>query len=147
VLLVLALLGGGLVCLLVINTTLGATSFQIDHLQHAVNARLLQAQQLQNQLARDESDAKIEQEACHLGMRPRQRLEFLDLRTQRFRSSTPVTPSPAWCAPAAPAARAAQNAHSKRTAHPRRTGPASRTGHSTRAGRPAKTARSAGAVR
>lgn len=97
VLLVLSLLGGGLICLLVINTTLGGTSFQIDHLQQSVNARELQAQQLQNQLAADESDARIRQEACQLGMRPRQQLEFLDLGTHRLRASAPVAASPAWC--------------------------------------------------
>jgi hypothetical protein len=97
VLLVLSLLGGGLICLLVINTTLGATSFEIDHLQHAANAKVLQAQQLQNQLANDESDAKIKQEACSLGMRPPDRLEFLDLRTHRLRASTSATVSAAWC--------------------------------------------------
>jgi len=118
VLLVLALLGGGLICLLVINTTLGSASFQIDHLQQSANAKALQAQQLQNQLARDESDTRIEQEACRLGMRPRQRLEFLDLRTHQMRSSTPVTPSPAWCAPSI---RTGHTAHSARTAGTGRT--------------------------
>jgi hypothetical protein len=97
VLLVLAMLGGGLICLLVINTTLGATSFQIDHLQQVASARQLQAQLLQNQLAADESDATIQREACQLGMRPRQELEFLDLRTHRLRSSASVAASVAWC--------------------------------------------------
>jgi hypothetical protein len=97
VLLVLSLLGGGLISLLVINTTLGATSFEIDHLQHSVNTKTLQVEQLKNQLATDESDSKIEQEACLLGMRPQQRLEFLDLRTHRLRSSSSVAASPAWC--------------------------------------------------
>jgi hypothetical protein len=105
VLLVLSLLGGGLICLLVINTTLGATSFQIDHLQQAASAKELQAQQLQNQLATDESDAKIQQEACRLGMRPRQQLEFLDLRTHRLRASASVDASPAWCPRTSQAAR------------------------------------------
>jgi len=105
VLLVLSLLGGGLICLLVINTTLGATSFEIDHLQQSANAKALQAQQLQNQLATDESDAKIQQEACSLGMRPRQQLEFLDLRTHRLRASASVASSPAWCPRTSQAAR------------------------------------------
>jgi hypothetical protein len=75
ILLVLALLGGGLICLLVINTTLGATSFQIDHLQQEVNARMLQAQLLQAQIA---------QEARNLGMRPERQPEWLNLRTHRL---------------------------------------------------------------
>jgi hypothetical protein len=101
ILLVLALLGGGMVCLLLINTTLGSTSFEIDKLQQAASARSLQEQQLQQQLAADESPAKIEQEACALGMRPQQRLEFLDLRKHRV-ISQPAGQSgaatPAWCA-------------------------------------------------
>ena len=97
VLLVLALLGGGLICLLVINTTLGATSFQIDRLQQSANASTRQADELQQQLATDRSDARIEQEACSLGMRPQQQLEFLDLRTHRVQASGSVVATPAWC--------------------------------------------------
>jgi len=101
VLLVLALLGGGLICLLVINTTLGSTSFEIDKLQQAANARSLQEQQLQQQLAADQSPGRIEQEACALGMRPQQRLEFLDLRKHRVISQPAGqagAATPAWCA-------------------------------------------------
>jgi len=101
VLLVLALLGGGLICLLVINTTLGATSFEIDRLQQTANARSLQEQQLQQQLASDSTPARIEQEACALGMRPQQRLEFLDLREHRVlaqRAASISAATPAWCA-------------------------------------------------
>jgi hypothetical protein len=84
VLLVLAMLGGGLICLLVINTTLGATSFQIDHLQQAVNARALQARLLQEQIAEQRYPARIAQEARNLGMRPERRPEWLNLRTHRL---------------------------------------------------------------
>jgi hypothetical protein len=83
VLLVLGLLGGGLLCLLVVNTTLGASSFQIDNLQQTVNSQSLQAQLLQRQIATDEAPAQIAREACLLGMRPQQQLEFLDLRTHK----------------------------------------------------------------
>ncbi len=79
----LCLLGGGLICLLVINTTLGAASFEIDNLQHSANARILQEQALQLQIAGDESPAKIAREACLLGMRPQQQLQYLDLRTHK----------------------------------------------------------------
>jgi hypothetical protein len=97
VLLLLAMLGGGLVCLLVINTTLGASSFEIDRLQQSATARQLQVQQLQNQVATDQNDATIQREACRLGMRPQDNLEFLDLRTHRLKVSTPTVASPAWC--------------------------------------------------
>ncbi len=97
VLLLLAMLGGGLVCLLVINTTLGASSFEIDRLQQSAAARQLQVQQLQNQVAADQNDATVQREACRLGMRPQENLEFLDLRTHRLKVSTPTVASPAWC--------------------------------------------------
>ena len=69
VLLVLALLGGGLVCLLVVNTTLGASSFRISQLQ-SDNANLsLQEQTLLGQVAKERSPQGIEERAYQLGMR------------------------------------------------------------------------------
>jgi hypothetical protein len=99
VLLVLSLLGGSLICLLVINTTLGAASFEIDRLQQSANARTLQEQQLQEQLASEQNIATIEHEACALGMRPEQRLEFLNLLTRRVYESSSGAGTPAWCSP------------------------------------------------
>jgi hypothetical protein len=89
ILLVLCMLGGGLISLLVINTTLGGASFQIDKLQQSANARELQVQRLEEQIATDEAPAKIAQEACLLGMRPQQQLAFLDLRTHKVLSQPP----------------------------------------------------------
>jgi hypothetical protein len=97
VLLVLSLLGGGLICLLVINTTLGAASFEIDRLQQSANARTLQEQQLQEQLASEQNLPAIEREACALGMRPQQRLEFLNPHTRRVYESPSGAATPAWC--------------------------------------------------
>jgi hypothetical protein len=91
ILLVLCMLGGGLICLLVINTTLGGASFQIDKLQQSANARELQVQRLEEQIAADEAPAKIAQEACLLGMRPQQRPSYLDLRTHKVLSQPPGT--------------------------------------------------------
>jgi hypothetical protein len=83
ILLLLGLLGGGLVCLLVINTTLAAASFQISDLQKG-NVELAQQQQaLQQQVASDESPATIEQRAYRMGMRPQSVLSFIDLKTGR----------------------------------------------------------------
>jgi cell division protein FtsL len=79
VLLVLGMLGGSLVCLLVINTTLGASSFEIDHLQQQVAARSLQVQSMQQQVAAEGSPQQIEQEAAALGMRGQAQMNFLDL--------------------------------------------------------------------
>jgi Tfp pilus assembly protein PilN len=84
VLLVLGLLGGGLVCLLVINTTLSTAQFQINQLQES-NATLSQQEQtLQQQIATDESPATIEQRAYKLGLRQEQHLTFLNPRTGRI---------------------------------------------------------------
>jgi hypothetical protein len=97
VLLVLALLGGGLICLLVINTTLGAASFEIQRLQQLANSRTVQEQQLQEQLSTDQNIATIQKEACALGMRPQQQLEFLDLRTHHVYESPSGAATPGWC--------------------------------------------------
>lgn len=83
-LLVLLLLGGGLICLLVINTTLGATSFRISKLQ-STNATLsTQEQALQQEIAAQRSPAQIARRAYALGMRVQATGNILDLRTHRF---------------------------------------------------------------
>jgi cell division protein FtsB len=80
-LLVLGLLGGGLVCLLVINTTLAAASFQITNLQQG-NATLSQQEQaLQQQIAKEQAPGTIARRAYQLGMRQQQHLTFLNART------------------------------------------------------------------
>ena len=83
VLLVLVLLGGGLICLLVINTTLGATSFRISRLQSTGAALATQEQALQQQIAAEQSPAQIARRAYQLGMRVQVNGNILDLRTHR----------------------------------------------------------------
>lgn len=83
-LLVLVLLGGGLVCLLVINTTLGATSFRISQLQSSNADLQTQEQVLQQQIAAELSPALIARRAYQLGMRVEQNGTILDLRTHRI---------------------------------------------------------------
>jgi hypothetical protein len=83
ILLLLGLLGGGLVCLLVINTTLAAASYRIDNLQRSNAAATQQVQDLQQQVASEQSPGSIEQRAVKLGMRPQQVLSFVDLKTGR----------------------------------------------------------------
>ena len=84
ILLVLGLLGGGLVCLLVINTTLAAGTFQINNLQRQNVTLTLQEQSLQEQVASEQSPARIEQEARALGMRQQQVLRFINAQTGRI---------------------------------------------------------------
>jgi hypothetical protein len=84
VLLVLGLLGGGLICLLVINTTLSTAQFRITHLQQSNATLSQQEQQLQQEIAKDAAPATIFSRAWKLGMRPQKRLQFLDVRTGRI---------------------------------------------------------------
>jgi len=83
-LLVLVLLGGGLICLLVINTTLGATTFRISQLQSRNATLQTQEQALQQQIAAERSPALIARRAYQLGMRVQPSGNILDLRTHRF---------------------------------------------------------------
>ncbi|MDR3032358.1 MAG: hypothetical protein LBV78_04500, partial [Kitasatospora sp.] len=84
VLLLIGLLGGGLVSLLLINTTLAEGSFQITAMQHK-NAELAQQEQaLQQQVVRQQAPATIAARARQLGMRPTGRLRFIDVKTGRL---------------------------------------------------------------
>jgi hypothetical protein len=91
IVLLLGLLGGSLVCLLVVNTTLAANSIQIDRLEQANSAGTQRIQQLQQEVAAEQSAAAIANEARKLGMRPERVPAFLDLRTHsRTVSSWPA---------------------------------------------------------
>jgi hypothetical protein len=83
ILLVLGLLGGGLICLLVINTTLAAASFRISALQQGNTQASQRVEELQQQVAAEQSPASIEQRALKLGLRMQPVLDFVDLRTGR----------------------------------------------------------------
>ena len=92
VLLLVGLLGGGLVSLLIINTTLAAGSFRITAMQHK-NADLAQQEQaLQQQIAQEQSPASIAVRARQLGMRPTGRLRFIDVKTGRIYSQPAHVP-------------------------------------------------------
>ena len=84
ILLLVGLLGGALVSLLVISTTLAQGSFRITSLQEQ-NAELArQAQILTNQVAQAGNPAAIAKEARLLGMRPNPHLGFIDLKTGKL---------------------------------------------------------------
>jgi hypothetical protein len=87
VMLVLGLLAGGLVCLLVVNTTLAANSIQINHLEQANAARTERIQQLQQEIAVSQSAAVIARQARKLGMRPEQVPAFVDLHHHALRAA------------------------------------------------------------
>jgi len=80
VFLVVGLLGGGLLCLLLINTILDTGSYQITQLQQENVTLAQQTQELQAQVAQEESPTVLAAKASLLGMHEPGRLYFLDLR-------------------------------------------------------------------
>jgi len=86
VFLVVGLLGGGLLCLLIINTILATGAFQITALQQGNVALAQREQALQAQVAAAESPGSLAHRAAALGMQVQPRLHFLDLRTGRLES-------------------------------------------------------------
>ena len=85
-LLLCVLLGGALVCALVISTTLAEGSFQITKLQQSNDALARQRQMLQEQVAAAQSAQVIESRALGLGMRPAGELRFLNLKTGKVQT-------------------------------------------------------------
>jgi len=84
ILLLVGLLGGALVCLLVISTTLAQGSFQITSLQEQNADLARQAQTLTNQVAQAGNPAVIAKEARQLGMRPNPHLGFIDVKSGKI---------------------------------------------------------------
>jgi cell division protein FtsL len=84
ILLLVGLLGGALVSLLVISTTLAAGSFRIANLKQQNADLARQEQQLADQVAQDSSPAQIAREAKGLGMRQNPYLRFIDLKTGKI---------------------------------------------------------------
>jgi len=84
ILLLVGLLGGALVSLLVISTTLAQGSFRITNLQEQ-NAELArQTQTLTNQVAQAGNPAVIAKEARQLGMRSNRHLGFIDVKSGKI---------------------------------------------------------------
>jgi hypothetical protein len=84
ILLLVGLLGGALVSLLVISTTLAQGAFQITNLQQE-NANLArQEQTLTNQVAQEGNPAVIAKEAEQFGMRQNPYLRFVDTKTGKI---------------------------------------------------------------
>jgi hypothetical protein len=92
VFLVVGLLGGGLLCLLMINTILATGAFQITALQQGNVALAQRVQTLQAQIAAEESPASLAHRAAALGMEIQPRLHFLNLRKRRLQSEPSQMP-------------------------------------------------------
>jgi hypothetical protein len=80
VFLVVGLLGGGLLCLLLINTILDTGSYQITQLQQQNVTLIQQTQELQARIAQEESPTVLAGRARQLGLQEPGLLRFLDLR-------------------------------------------------------------------
>ncbi len=92
VFLVVGLLGGALLCLLLINTVLATGSFQITGLQQS-NVTLAQRDQdLQARIAAEKSPAGLARRARQLGMVEPPLLHFLNLASGRIKSQRPKAP-------------------------------------------------------
>jgi hypothetical protein len=83
-LLLVGLLGGALVTLLVISTTLAEGSFQISNLQQQNTNLARQEQVLTEAVAQAQSPQQIAQEAERLGMRQDPVLKFINLKTGKI---------------------------------------------------------------
>src|SRR5947209_7693459 len=84
ILLLVGLLGGALVSLLVISTTLAQGAFRVTSLQEQ-NANLAREQQtLTNEVAQAGNPAVIASKAEQLGMRPNPHLGFIDPKTGKI---------------------------------------------------------------
>jgi hypothetical protein len=87
VLLLLGLLSGGLICLLVVHTTLDAASLSINTLQQRNATKAQRVQELQQQVAGERSPSVIAREAAALGMRPLQAPTYINLRTHKIETA------------------------------------------------------------
>ena len=90
ILLLVGLLGGALISLLVISTTLAQGSFRVTHLQEQ-NANLArQEQSLTSEVAQASNPAQIAQEAAKLGMVQNPNLKFVNLKTGKIVAGKPT---------------------------------------------------------
>jgi hypothetical protein len=90
---VVGLLGGGLLCLLLINTILATGSFQISALKQSNVMLSQQAQDLHAKIAAAEAPSSIARQARRLGMVQPGLLHFLNLTTGRVNSGPARMPA------------------------------------------------------
>jgi len=84
------LLGGGLICLLVVQTTFAAASIRISRLEQQNATQSQQVQELQQQVTVQQTASVLQREAVRLGMRPAQTLSFVDVRTHKIVTGSPA---------------------------------------------------------
>ena len=84
ILLLVGLLGGALVCLLVISTTLAEGSYRITGLQQQNASLAKQEQLLTEQVAQAPRRSRSPRRPRQLGMRPNPNLQFINLKTGKI---------------------------------------------------------------
>jgi len=89
-LLLVGLLGGALISLLVISTTLAQGSFRVTRLQQQNADLARQEQTLTSQVAQASNPAVIAAEATKLGMVQNPNLKFIDLKTGKMVAGKPT---------------------------------------------------------
>jgi hypothetical protein len=104
VLLVVGLLGGALVSLLLLNTVLAQDAFTLTELERGNQQLNQQRQALQEEIAREESPARLAPRAKALGMREPHRPAFVDARTGQVVGPKGLRPVPYPAAASAAAA-------------------------------------------
>jgi hypothetical protein len=92
ILFVTALLGGGLVCLLIINTILAAGAYQITSLQQTQTTQSQQVQVLRQQVAADSAPSVIARRARELGMVSPPLTNFVNLKSGRIATQPTTLP-------------------------------------------------------
>ena len=92
ILLLVGLLGGALVSLLVISTTLDAGAYRINNLNAQNTSLNKYIQMLTNQVANEKNPATIAQKATGYGMRREEGNRFLNLKTDKTSYVPPATP-------------------------------------------------------
>jgi len=92
ILLLVGLLGGALVSLLVISTTLDEGTYRINELTQQNETVAKYSQILGQELNQDQNPATIYREAFALGMRTNHNLRFVDLQTGKISVSRALTP-------------------------------------------------------
>lgn len=92
ILLLVGLLGGAMVSLLVISTTLDEGTYRINTLTQQNEALAKDEQIYSQQLNEDRNPATIFREAYALGMRSDHNLRFVDMGTDKIANSLAVAP-------------------------------------------------------
>jgi uncharacterized protein YlxW (UPF0749 family) len=91
ILLLVGLLGGALMSLLVISTTLDEGAYRITNLQQQNASMQKDEQVLTQEVAEEQAPGTLYREAYQLGMREDKNIQFVNTKAGKIVSSAPVT--------------------------------------------------------